>query len=126
MKKEQKTDTIIAIMAFITLFNCFLVWENNAYKKEFDYEPYPSLEQEKHNNKHPTIDVIPAYFDNCSNIKVKRYVLKNGCVIYGELDGRGRAFTFHSYKECPNCRKQLKKDILEITKLNKIKNLSSK
>ena len=115
MKIENKIDYLICLVLLVVLINSFLIHQIYAYKKDFDYNPIPTLEQERYNREHPVIKEIKPYFNNCSNIKLRRYII-NGCVYYGELNGKGRpVFTHAGIKDCPNC----KKSILELLKVSK-------
>ena len=93
---------------------------SSCYNKGIDYNPKPNARQKKYNEKHPIQKKIPTYFEGCSNIKIRRFII-NGCIYKGELNGKGRPILTHSYKDCPNCRRSLKQDVLEVLQTNKPK-----
>ena len=109
MKREE---LILLILSFVVIVGIFF-----SNKREFDYDSNPETkEYNDYEYKHPIQAEIKPFYPNHNTIKIRRFII-NGCVYYGELDGRSRTpFTHAGLSNCPKCKNELKNILKELLK----------
>ena len=80
------------------------------------WEPKPNTRQQHYNKKYPIQQSLPAYFEDCSSIKVRKITDNKGRTFHGELNGKGRSWGIHHIESCLPCQKKIEDIFITVMK----------